>query len=165
MFRYERMSEKSDEPLVRSELPEPVVNPQQSRERRSARFLICSVIPVRRWRRRDTYRLRRDGVSVSSPGAWLQSGAWDRRGSWRRWRAAFRLSVEHVEDRADQQTMSGLLPMTAFLQRPFRIDQHISDILDVAYSMEGIIYRWMPSCDISPAPHNNKVSTLLLRRG
>ena len=42
------------------------------------------------------------------------------------------LGVEDMEDRADQQRMAGLLPMIAPLERAFRIDQDVGDVLDVA---------------------------------
>ncbi len=41
--------------------------------------------------------------------------------------------VEHMQDRADQQRMTGLLPVVALLQRPFGIDQDIGDVLHVAH--------------------------------
>src|SRR3546814_1129560 len=41
--------------------------------------------------------------------------------------------VEHVEDCAHQQRMTGLFPMIALLEASFGIDQHIGDILHVAH--------------------------------
>ena len=41
--------------------------------------------------------------------------------------------VEHMQDRADQQGMGGLLPMVAPLQRAFGIDQDVGDVLHVAH--------------------------------
>ena len=43
-----------------------------------------------------------------------------------------RLGVEHVQDGADQQRVAGLLPVIAPLQRAFRVDQDVGDVLDVA---------------------------------
>ena len=43
-----------------------------------------------------------------------------------------RLGVEDMQDGADQQRVAGLLPVVAALQRAFRIDQHVGDVLDVA---------------------------------
>ena len=58
------------------------------------------------------------------------------------------LGVKDVEDRADQQRMGGLLPMIAPLERTFRIDEDIGDILDVADLMipaanlkQGVVAR------------------------
>ena len=42
------------------------------------------------------------------------------------------LGIEHVQDRADQQRMAGLLPVVPALQRALRIDQDVGDVLDVA---------------------------------
>ncbi len=42
------------------------------------------------------------------------------------------LGIEDVQDRADQQRMAGLFPMVAPLQRTFRVDEDIGDILDIA---------------------------------
>jgi hypothetical protein len=42
------------------------------------------------------------------------------------------LGVEDVEDRGDKKRMRGLLPMVAPLERAFRIDQDVGDVLDVA---------------------------------
>ena len=44
-----------------------------------------------------------------------------------------RFGVEHMENGADQQGMAGLLPMVAPLQRSLGVDQHVSDILDIAH--------------------------------
>ena len=44
-----------------------------------------------------------------------------------------RLGVEHMQDRADQQRVAGLLPVVAPLQRAFGIDQHVGDVLHVAH--------------------------------
>ena len=43
-----------------------------------------------------------------------------------------RLGVEHVQDRADQQRVAGLLPVVPPLQRALGIDQDVGDVLDVA---------------------------------
>ena len=43
------------------------------------------------------------------------------------------LGVQDMEDRADQQRVAGLLPMTAAFERAFGVDQDIGDVLDVAY--------------------------------
>ena len=43
-----------------------------------------------------------------------------------------RLGVEDMQDGADQQRVAGLLPVVAALQRAFRIDQHVGDVLDIA---------------------------------
>ncbi|MCY1168247.1 hypothetical protein D9M73_82350 [compost metagenome] len=42
------------------------------------------------------------------------------------------LGIEDMQDRPDQQRMAGFLPMVAAFERPFRVDQDIGDILDVA---------------------------------
>ena len=42
------------------------------------------------------------------------------------------LGIEDMKDRADQQRVAGLLPVIPPLQRPFRIDQHVGDVLHVA---------------------------------
>ncbi len=44
-----------------------------------------------------------------------------------------RLRVKHMQDGADEQGVAGLLPVIAAFQRSFGIDQHISDILDIAH--------------------------------
>jgi len=41
-------------------------------------------------------------------------------------------SIEHVQDGPDQQRVAGLLPVVPALQGALRIDQNISDVLDVA---------------------------------
>ena len=41
--------------------------------------------------------------------------------------------VEHMEDRADQERVAGLLPVIAPFQRALGIDQDIGDVLDVAH--------------------------------
>jgi hypothetical protein len=41
--------------------------------------------------------------------------------------------IEDMEDRTDEERVAGLLPMVSFFERAFRIDQHIGDVLDVAY--------------------------------
>lgn len=42
------------------------------------------------------------------------------------------LGVENMQDRADQQRVTGLLPMVPLLQAPFRIDENVGDVLHVA---------------------------------
>ena len=42
------------------------------------------------------------------------------------------LGVENVKDHADEQRMAGLFPMGATFKRAFRIDQNVSDVLNVA---------------------------------
>ena len=42
------------------------------------------------------------------------------------------LGIEHVQDRADEQRVTGLLPVVASLERAFRIDQDVGDVLHVA---------------------------------
>ena len=44
-----------------------------------------------------------------------------------------RLGIEDMQDRADEQAVAGLLPMIAALERSFRIDQDVGDVLDVAH--------------------------------
>ena len=44
-----------------------------------------------------------------------------------------RLRVEDVQDGADQERMAGLFPVVPALERPFGVDQHIGDVLDVAH--------------------------------
>jgi hypothetical protein len=44
-----------------------------------------------------------------------------------------RLGVEHVQDGADEQRMARLLPVVPLLERPFRIDQDVGDVLDIAH--------------------------------
>ena len=77
---------------------------------------------------------RRDAASSSSPRASPRSAA---RGSERKLATPAsvlsRLGVEHVQDRADQQRMAGLLPVVAPLERAFGIDQDVGDVLDVAH--------------------------------
>ena len=41
--------------------------------------------------------------------------------------------VEDVQDGADQERVTGLFPVIAPFERPFRIDQDVGDVLDVAY--------------------------------
>ena len=60
-------------------------------------------------------RARRIGEEVGDPGQGLVG-----------------LSVKDVEDRADQERVAGLLPVAAPLQRAFRVDQDVGDILHVA---------------------------------
>ena len=43
------------------------------------------------------------------------------------------LGVEHMQDGSDQQRMAGLLPMVPPFERAFGIDQHVGDVLHVAY--------------------------------
>ena len=43
-----------------------------------------------------------------------------------------RLGVEHVQDRADEERVAGLLPVVPPLQRALGIDQDVGDVLDVA---------------------------------
>ena len=43
------------------------------------------------------------------------------------------LGVKHVQDRADEQRMAGLLPVIAALQRAFGIDENVGDVLHVAH--------------------------------
>ena len=43
------------------------------------------------------------------------------------------LGVKHMQDRADEQRVAGLLPVIAALQRAFGIDENIGDILHVAH--------------------------------
>src|SRR6266849_699721 len=38
-----------------------------------------------------------------------------------------------MQDRADEKAMAGLLPMVAAVERSFRIDQDVGDVLDVAH--------------------------------
>ena len=42
------------------------------------------------------------------------------------------LGVEHMRDGADRQGVTGLLPMRPPLQRTFRIDQDVGEVLHVA---------------------------------
>ncbi len=42
------------------------------------------------------------------------------------------LGIEDMQDGADQQGMTGLLPVAAPFQRPFRINQDVGDVLDIA---------------------------------
>ncbi len=42
-----------------------------------------------------------------------------------------RLGIEDVQDRADQQGVGGLFPMVALVERAFRIDQNVGDVLHV----------------------------------
>ncbi len=41
--------------------------------------------------------------------------------------------IEDMEDRADQQRMTGLFPMVAPFERTFGIDQHVGDVLHIAH--------------------------------
>ncbi len=43
------------------------------------------------------------------------------------------LGIEDMQDRADEKAVAGLLPMIAAIERPFRIDQDVGDVLDVAH--------------------------------
>ena len=45
--------------------------------------------------------------------------------------------VQHMQDRADQQRVTGLLPVIALLQRTFGIDQDVGDVLHVAHFMRA----------------------------
>src|SRR3546814_3497587 len=51
--------------------------------------------------------------------------------------ALVRLGVQHVQDRSNQQRMRGLLPVTAPLQRTFRVDQQVGDVLHIAYLLRA----------------------------
>src|SRR3546814_10756961 len=44
----------------------------------------------------------------------------------------FFLGVENVQNRTDEQRVAGFLPVISALERPFRIDENIGDILNVA---------------------------------
>jgi hypothetical protein len=44
-----------------------------------------------------------------------------------------RLGVKDVEDRADQQGVTGFLPMVPPFQRSLRVNQNIGDVLDVTH--------------------------------
>ena len=41
--------------------------------------------------------------------------------------------VKHMQDRADQQRMAGLLPVIALLQGSFGVDEHVRNVLDIAH--------------------------------
>lgn len=43
------------------------------------------------------------------------------------------LCIEHMEDGTDEQSMAGLFPVITLLEATFGIDQHVGNILDVAY--------------------------------
>ena len=43
------------------------------------------------------------------------------------------LGVEDVEDCADQQRVTGLLPVAAALERPFGVHEDVGDVLDIAH--------------------------------
>ncbi len=45
--------------------------------------------------------------------------------------------VEHMQDRADQQRVTGLLPVVALLQRTFGDRRDIGDVLHVAHLMRA----------------------------
>ena len=47
------------------------------------------------------------------------------------------LGIEDVEDRADQQRMTGLLPVIAAFERALGIDEDIGDVLDVAHLVDA----------------------------
>src|SRR5690606_27493705 len=40
--------------------------------------------------------------------------------------------IEDMEDGADQESVAGLLPVIAFLEGAFGVDQDVGDVLDVA---------------------------------
>jgi hypothetical protein len=42
------------------------------------------------------------------------------------------LGVKHVKDHADEQRVAGFFPMCTTFKRAFRINQNVSDVLDVA---------------------------------
>src|SRR5258708_15006954 len=44
-----------------------------------------------------------------------------------------RLGIKDMKDGADEQSMAGFLPMVATFERPFRVHQHIGDVLDIAH--------------------------------
>ena len=44
-----------------------------------------------------------------------------------------RFGVEHMEDGADEQRVTGLLPMVAAFERALRVHQHVGNVLDVAH--------------------------------
>ena len=48
------------------------------------------------------------------------------------------LGVENVKDDADQERVAGLFPVIAPLERAFRIDQDVGDVLDVADFVEAL---------------------------
>ena len=43
------------------------------------------------------------------------------------------LGIEDMQDRADEEAVAGLLPVIAAIERPFRINQDVGDVLDVAH--------------------------------
>src|SRR5882762_4881467 len=43
------------------------------------------------------------------------------------------LGIEDMQDRANQERMTGLFPMIAALERPFGINENVRDILRVTY--------------------------------
>ena len=45
--------------------------------------------------------------------------------------------IEHVQDRADQQSVAGFLPMVAPFQRAFGINQDVGDVLYVTHFMRA----------------------------
>ena len=51
-----------------------------------------------------------------------------------------RFGIEDMQDRADEETVAGLLPMIAAVERPFRIDQDVGDVLDVAHFLVAAPY-------------------------
>ena len=50
------------------------------------------------------------------------------------------LGVEHVQDGAGQQRVGGLLPVVAPLRAPFRIDQDVGDVLDIAHLVRALAH-------------------------
>jgi hypothetical protein len=43
------------------------------------------------------------------------------------------LGIEDMQDRSDEKAVAGLLPMIAAVERSFRIDQDVGDVLDIAH--------------------------------
>ena len=73
--------------------------------------------------------------------ACARSSATDRPGSVRHARQRLlALGVEHVQDGAGQQRVGGLVPVIAPLARPFRIDQDVGDVLDIAHLVRALAH-------------------------
>ena len=75
---------------------------------------------------------RRDAASPSSPSASSRSGASDRRGRRRRRRASCPLRRRAHAGSRRPAAIGSSFPNGSALERAFRIDQHVGDVLDIA---------------------------------
>ncbi len=57
------------------------------------------------------------------------------------------LSIENVEDHPDQQSVTGFLPVATAFKRAVRVNENVSDILDIAHLVRTTphFHKWIVS--------------------